>query len=114
MALTLANENGCNYCNSTHTFFGHKIGLDDTAIDDARSAQSADPKINAALVFAKEILDNRGAVPDAALEALRTAGYTEAEIIEIIAQVSLGVFTNYINIIASAEIDFPKLAPINN
>lgn len=112
IAITVANENGCNYCNSAHTFFGHKIGLDDLAIDNARLGKSADVKINAALLFAKEVLDTRGGVSDTALAAIRTAGYTEGEIIEIIAQVSLSIFTNYINVIAGTDIDFPKLSPI--
>jgi len=112
LALTVANDNGCNYCNAAHSFVAGKMGLDSEAIENARSGVSTDPKINAALKFAQEILHNKGAVSGAALEGVKAAGYTEAQIIEIVAQVSLSIFTNYVNIVADTDIDFPKLAPI--
>ncbi|MFC3159501.1 uncharacterized peroxidase-related enzyme [Chryseobacterium arachidis] len=112
IALTVANENGCNYCNAAHSFVGGKMGIGEQDINDARNALSSDPKINAALVFAKEILNTKGSVSDEALEKVRTAGYNDAQILEILAQVSLSIFTNYANILSDTDIDFPKLAPI--
>ncbi|TKC62390.1 carboxymuconolactone decarboxylase family protein [Pedobacter hiemivivus] len=112
ISLTVANENGCNYCNSAHSYIGSKIGLEAAAINDARSGISADPKINAALGFAKAILDNRGHVSDTVIEDIKAAGYSDAEIVEIVAKVSLSIYTNYLNIVAGTDIDFPKLTPI--
>lgn len=109
IAITVANVNGCDYCNSAHTFISQKIGLESLAIADARSGKSEDRKTEAALVFAKQILETRGSVDDTDLSAIKNAGYTETEIVEIIAQVSLSIFTNYMNIISSTDIDFPKL-----
>lgn len=114
IALTVANENGCNYCNAAHSFIGGKIGLDALAIDNARHGFSTDAKIDAALNFAKEVLENRGAVSDDSLKRVKDAGYTDGEVIEIVAQVSLSIFTNYINILADTDIDFPKLPAIAN
>lgn len=114
VALTVANENGCNYCNSAHTYVGGKMGINDQDIADARRGVSSDSKINAALAFAKEILHTKGAVSNEALEKVRSAGYNDGEIIEILAQVSLSVFTNYFNILVDTDIDFPKLTPISN
>ncbi|MBL4677338.1 MAG: carboxymuconolactone decarboxylase family protein [Mucilaginibacter sp.] len=113
IALTVANENGCNYCNSAHSYIGGKIGLSQEAIGQARHAGSSDPKINDALIFAKAVLDTKGAVSDASLQQVRSAGYSDGEIIEIVAQVSLSIFTNYINIAAATDIDFPVLEPIS-
>lgn len=109
IAISTANANGSDYCNSAHTYMGHKSGLDQGAIDDARSGRSDDPRVEAALVFARQILQDRGAVEEADIKAVKRAGYTEGEIVEIIAQVSLSIFTNYMNIISATEIDFPKL-----
>jgi len=114
IALTIANENGCNYCNSAHSFVAGKIGVKEEDIADAREAKSVDPKINAALNFSREILNSRGAVSQGALESVRTAGYNDQQIIEILAQVSLSIFTNYVNILADTDIDFPKQATIKN
>jgi len=113
IALTVANENGCNYCNAAHSFIGGKIGINPQDIDQARNATSTDPKVKAALVFSKEILDTRGGVPTESLEKVRAAGYDDAQILEILAQVSLSIFTNYANILADTDIDFPKLETIS-
>lgn len=112
IALTVANENGCNYCNSAHSFVAGKMGIKDQDVADARHASSTDPKINAALTFSKEILNSRGAVSEDALSSVRAAGYNDQEIVEILAQVSLSIFTNYVNILADTDIDFPKQPPI--
>ncbi|GAA4160628.1 carboxymuconolactone decarboxylase family protein [Chryseobacterium ginsenosidimutans] len=113
IALTVANENGCNYCNAAHSFVGGKMGISEQDIDDSRKGVSSDSKINAALIFAKEILNKKGAVSDESLEKVRTADFDDAQILEILAQVSLSIFTNYANILADTDIDFPKLAPIS-
>ncbi|MCS3871518.1 putative peroxidase-related enzyme [Chryseobacterium ginsenosidimutans] len=112
IAVTVANENGCNYCNCAHSFVGGKMGIDEQDINDARNGVSSDPKINAALVFAKEILHTKGAVSNESFENIKAAGYNDAQILEILAQVSLSIFTNYANILADTDIDFPTLAPI--
>jgi alkylhydroperoxidase family enzyme len=40
----------------------------------------------------------------------RAAGFSDAEIAEIIAHVALNVLTNYFNRAADTEIDFPQVA----
>lgn len=112
IAISVANVNGCDYCNSAHSYTASKIGITPRAIQDAQQGISEDVKINAALIFANEILVGRGAVSDNAIKNIKASGYTEGEIIEIVAQVSLSIFTNYINIVASTDIDFPKQPPI--
>lgn len=113
IALTVANANGCDYCNAAHSFVGGKMGISEEEIDDARNGFSSDAKVNAALSFAKEILDKKGAVSNESLENVRAAGFNDAQILEILAQVSLSIFTNYANILSETDIDFPKLAPIS-
>ncbi len=112
IALTVANVNGCDYCNSAHSFVAGKIGIQEADIADARKGHSADAKINSALTFSKEILNGRGAVSEQALNDVRAAGYNDQQILEILAQVSLSIFTNYVNILADTDIDFPRQAAI--
>ncbi len=45
------------------------------------------------------------------MQAVRSAGFTDGEIAEIIAHVALNIFTNYFNNTAGVEVDFPKIAP---
>ena len=110
IALTIANQNECDYCNAAHTFISGKIGLDATAIELARSGFSLDPKTNTALDFAKQILKTKGNVSDLALQEVKNAGFDDEQIAEIVAAVALNVFTNYFNNVSKTAIDFPKVA----
>ena len=46
-------------------------------------------------------------VTNADLEAVRAAGYGDAEIVEIVVNVALNLLTNYVNNVAQTEVDFP-------
>lgn len=110
IALAVAEANQCQYCLSAHSAIGKRVGLDGAQIEASRRGRSADPKAEAALLFARRVLETRGQVSDADLEAVRTAGFGDGEIAEIIANVALNVLTNYFNLVAQTEIDFPKVA----
>ena len=68
--------------------------LDDAEITANRDGGSNDPKADAAVVFAAKIVRDRGHVAATDLEAVRAAGYGDAEIIEIVLHVALNTLTN--------------------
>ena len=111
IAITVAQVNSCEYCLSAHSFLGTGAGLTAEEIGRSREAHSLDPKRDAGLRFAQKIVVQRGEVSDSDLAAVRQAGYSEGEITEIVAHVGLNIFTNYFNIIARTEVDFP-LVPL--
>jgi len=53
------------------------------------------------------LLEKRGKINDADLASVRTAGFSDEEIIEIPAHVAMNTFTNYFNETALTAIDFP-------
>lgn len=108
IALAIAQANGCDYCLSAHTYLGLNLAkIDDTEIALNRAGHSGDAKADAAVVFARKVLDTRGRVSDADLAEVRLAGFTEAQVIEIVAAVAVNVLTNYVNNVADTDIDFP-------
>ena len=109
IAITVAEVNRCEYCLSAHYAIGKSIGMTDTELEDARLERSADEKSNAALTFVRSMLNRKGDVTEASVETLKSVGMTDAEIAEIIANVSLNIFTNYFNIFANPELDFPRI-----
>jgi uncharacterized peroxidase-related enzyme len=112
IALDIAEANRCGYCLSAHSYLAtHVAKLSDEQIDAARVAESTDPKIRAALQFARQINEQRGEVTDEQVQAVRAAGYDDAAIAEIVAHVALNVLTNYFNIATQVEIDFPVVLP---
>lgn len=107
IALTVAGANQCDYCASVHTAVGGQCGLDADELASNLNASSADEKTAAALRFSKSIVATKGNVADADLAAVRAAGFSDEEVVEIVANTALNIFTNYFNHVAGTEIDFP-------
>lgn len=108
IALTCAGVNGCDYCSSAHTAIGAGVGLSEKNLKSALKGEcDCGEKGQAALTFTKVLLKNHGHVSDADFKAVKDAGYTDGEIIEIVAIVSFNIFTNYFNDVAQTKIDFP-------
>jgi uncharacterized peroxidase-related enzyme len=110
IALAVAEFNGCGYCTSAHAFIGRNMaGLSDTEIAANRRGDSTDERAAAAVKFAIKIVEARGQVSDADVAAVRVAGYSDAELIEIVLHVALNTLTNYVNEVAETTIDFPAV-----
>jgi uncharacterized peroxidase-related enzyme len=107
IALTVSEFNQCDYCVSAHTQLAEKAGLKESDLLDARHGTSSNRKTNAALTFARKIVEDRGHVNDDDVEEVRRAGYTDGDIAEIISTVCMTTFTNYFNQVAGTEVDYP-------
>jgi uncharacterized peroxidase-related enzyme len=108
IALAVAQVNGCDYCLSAHSYLGLNLAkIENAEIALNRRGASSDVKASAAVSFAAKVARARGAVTDADLQAVRLAGYSDGQIVEIVALVAENVFTNFINIVAQTDIDFP-------
>lgn len=107
IALTVSEINGCDYCLAAHTAIGKMVGLSQEQIRRSREASSADSREEAALRFAKAIVDKKGWVSDEDVAWVRRADYSDGEIAEIVANVVKNIFTNYFNHVAQTEVDFP-------
>lgn len=108
IALAVAEINGCDYCLSAHAYLGTNVAkLDAAEIATNREGGSSDVKANAALRFATKVVRERGHVSDTDVQAVKDAGYNDAQVIEIVLHVALNTLTNYVNEVAKTEIDFP-------
>ena len=111
IALAIAEINACGYCLSAHTYLGkHVAKLDDAELAANRHGTSSDPKA-AAVHFATRVALARGHVSEADVQAVKAAGYNEAQIVELVLHVALNTLTNYVNEVAQTEIDFPLVKP---
>ena len=112
IALAVAEFNGCSYCLSAHTYLGKNVArLDDAEMTANRNGASNDPKADAAVRFAVKVLHARGHVSEDDLRAVKLAGYSDAQIIEIVQHVALNTWTNFVNEVAMTDIDFPVITP---
>ena len=110
IALAVAEINGCNYCLAAHQYLGSNLAkLSAAEIEANRRGTSGDEKAAVAVSFAVNIVNNRGKVAGSDVEAVRAAGYSDAEIVEIVGHVALNTLTNYINEVLGTDIDFPTV-----
>ena len=110
IALVVAEENGCQYCVSAHTAIGRGAGLSNEEMLLNRQGDSGNAKAAAAVAFAKALNQHRGEITTAEFDAVRAAGFSDGEIVEIITLVALNVFTNLLGKSTRINIDFPKVA----
>jgi len=110
ISVGLAGERECGYCASAHTLLGQGAGVAPDELGLNLHGESGDPRVQAALRFTLAVASKQGWVSDEDYAAIRQAGFSEGEVIEIIAMVAINTFSNYLNHIAQTEIDFPEVA----
>jgi uncharacterized peroxidase-related enzyme len=109
IAIAVAEANGCATCLAAHTEFGRQEGLSETELDRARDAYATDPATATALRFALTVMRSVGHVADADLVAMKSHGFDDAAILEIVAVVFMNVFTNAVNHVAGTSPDYPAV-----
>lgn len=114
IAVAVAEANQCQYCASAHTFIGKNlVKIKEETILSARMQQPIDPRTDAALRFARVLVEKRGRVNDADVNDVIAAGFSQGEVGEIVAHVALNTLTNYFNNMAETVIDFPVVELTN-
>ena len=113
LKLTTSENNSCDYCTSILSAVAPSAGLSADEILVGRTGNSDDRRTKAALAFANDVLETRGKVSDQQMAAVRDAGFDDGKIVEIVASVVLGCFTNFLNNVADTDLDVPQAAPLN-
>jgi uncharacterized peroxidase-related enzyme len=105
IAATVAELNGCTYSAMIAHGQAREAGVPDEEVTAARRAESKDPKVAAVLRFAARLVEWRGRVPPEDIAELRRAGYSDTEIVDVVATVVLSLFRNYFNLVAGTQIE---------
>jgi uncharacterized peroxidase-related enzyme len=112
IALAISEINGCHYCVSAHAHVSANFGgLSGEEIARNRRGRSEDPRREAAIQFARKVIARRGRFEAEELARVRAAGYSDANIIEMVALVAQFSMTNFINNVAGTPIDFDIVEP---
>ena len=109
IAVAIADRNRCEYCLAAHTFLGKNAGATAQDMAAAQAGRSDDPKTDAAIKFALKVVADRAQIKAADVAALRAVGFTDENIVEILAHVALNLFTNYVNVAFDVPVDFPTV-----
>ena len=109
IAVAIADKNRCEYCLAAHTALGQNAGVSADEMAAAQAGQSDDAQTAAALRFALKLVTNRAQIADTDITELKTVGFNDEQIVEIMAHVALNIFTNYVNVAFNVPVDFPKV-----
>ncbi|SHG65108.1 carboxymuconolactone decarboxylase family protein [Massilia sp. CF038] len=106
--LVVSEGAACDYCLAAHTLIGKKAGLSKAAILALRhGTPSADERADALATFVREVGASKGTVAAPVLAAVKSAGYTDAQVVDALLVIASITFTNLVNRVNDTALDFP-------
>jgi uncharacterized peroxidase-related enzyme len=109
--LVVSVAGGCDYCVAAHSYLAKLAGVKPEALSQIRDGQPTDDAKRDALVgFVRKLAQSSGTVSDDDYAAIKSAGYSDAQLVEISLAFATTVFTNVFNRINDTDIDFPAVA----
>jgi len=111
--LVVSQFNGCSYCQSAHTAIGKMNGFTDSQILEIRKGTAHfDDKLDALARFTLSVVTTNGDATNETKEAFFNAGYSEANLIDVVIAIGDKVISNYIHNLTGFAIDFPEVQKI--
>ncbi|MGN8546784.1 carboxymuconolactone decarboxylase family protein [Bradyrhizobium sp. 13971] len=111
MKLVISAAGGCDYCVAAHSHLAKLAGVNADVLKQIRDgAPTGDAKRDALVHFVRKLAQSSGTVSDEDFAAIKSAGYSDAQLVEISLAFATTVFTNVFNRINDTDIDFPAVA----
>ncbi len=98
--------NSCEYCVAAHSVISDMQKLPTDVIEAVREDKPiADTRLEALRQFTKVVVSKRGWACDSSVNAFLAAGYTKAQVLEVVLSVAQKTLSNYANHILRTPID---------
>jgi alkylhydroperoxidase/carboxymuconolactone decarboxylase family protein YurZ len=110
VGILIAETYSCQYMLSARIAQAKNLGMTDEEIRSAKDQCSKDPKFDRGLQFVRNLILRHGELPASEMAELKAAGFSEGEIVEMIAQTSSDMQIYYLIQVANPAIDFPSVA----
>ncbi len=111
IALAVSGVSDCEYCLQSHAYVAStfsKLSREEISLN--RRGHSGDSKRDAAVQFAKKVTEQRGKVSDEDFAAVKAAGFSDEQILEIVSLSAQFLMTNFVNNVFQTDVDFPEMA----
>ncbi|GAB2932504.1 hypothetical protein GCM10027280_20220 [Micromonospora polyrhachis] len=105
ISLALQEWIGCGTCLVAHTQGGRAAGLTDTDISLARQGTATDVREAALLSFGVRVLVEPASITDEEVAELRTHGWSDRVIAEVVGLVALNLLTGAFNLVSGNQPD---------
>ena len=104
--LTISRYNDCRYCVAAHSTIASMQNVPAEVVNAIRTdAPIADPRLEALRAFTIALIDKRGWLSDADTANFLAAGFSKANVLDVILAVSFKTLSNYTNHIAETPLD---------
>ena len=104
--LAISVANGCGYCVAAHTLGAQAVKLPADIIEALREGKPlSDTRLEALRQFTQSVANNRGWPQPARIQAFFAAGYTHANLLEVILAMGMKTLSNYTNHMAETPLD---------
>ncbi|MEM8850699.1 MAG: carboxymuconolactone decarboxylase family protein [Pseudomonadota bacterium] len=111
--LAVSEVNACTYCLAAHTAIAGMNGLTPDQIEEIRAGRARwDAKLDALAVLAHDMAETRGHATPKVVEAFLAAGWTEANLVDVVLTVGLKTVSNYLHSTTKVPVDFPAATPL--
>jgi len=101
--LAASVENDCNYCRTAHGAMGRKAGMGEEVVQGILTARPLpDARLEALSKFTRTLVRERGWANEEAVAEFLAAGFSKAQVFEVVMGVALKTLTNYSNHLAGA------------
>jgi uncharacterized peroxidase-related enzyme len=111
--LGVSAASGCDYCEAAHSLLGKMAGLKPDVLKQIRKGEATgDAKRDALVQFVHKLVKTSGTVSDSDFAAIKNAGYTDAQLVDISLAIAGITFTNVFNRINDTTLDFPAVEPV--
>ncbi len=100
ISIAVQQRLGCPSCLVAHIDAARQHGVDDDEIERAQAGTSSEPAIAAIVAFGLQVLSEPAAVDDAVIARLRSYGYSDRVIADVVGVVALNVLTGAFNLVA--------------
>lgn len=98
---------GCEYCTAGHTYLSRAVKMPEDVIAALRESHpiKSDARLQALRVFTETVVRERGFAGDTAVDAFIAAGFTKANVLEVVAIIATKTLSNYTNHLAHTPLE---------
>ena len=109
--VLVSEISGCDYCVAAHSLLAKMSGVKPDTLKRIRAGEpTGDARRDALTRFVRTLKETRGTISQEAYSAIKAAGYTDAQLVEIALAIVIVSFTNLFNRVNDTDIDFPRAA----
>ena len=109
--LVVSEAVGCDYCVAAHSQLAKLAGLAPEVVRQLRAGlPTGDAKRDALVHLLRRLTESSGTISDEDFSAIKAAGYSDAQLVDISLAIAVVTFTNVFNRINDTAIDFRSVA----